>query len=137
MPAHHHDNSDLTKNQALVYDTLNAADGPLSAYTILDQLREAGFRAPLQVYRALERLQALGLVHRLESLNAFVACAGHECHRRGLIAFAICSDCGSVEEFSDKVLGDRLDGWAEQAGFHSRSATVELRGTCASCATTH
>ncbi|MCB1518416.1 MAG: transcriptional repressor [Hyphomicrobiaceae bacterium] len=127
----------LTRNQDLVLTCLQKTGTPMSAYDILGKLKPDGIKAPLQVYRALDKLVAAGLAHRLESLNAFVACAGHECHRRGLIAFAICSDCGSVEEFSDKVLGDRLDGWAEQAGFHSRSATVELRGTCASCATTH
>ena len=60
-------NTDLTKNQKLVMGALSNANGPLSAYTILDELREHGFRAPLQVYRALEKLVELGLVHRLES----------------------------------------------------------------------
>jgi len=44
----------LTKNQTLVFDVLSHSDGPLSAYTILDKLRDHGFRAPLQVYRALD-----------------------------------------------------------------------------------
>ena len=65
----------LTKNQGLVFDVLSHSQGPLSAYTILDKLRDHGFRAPLQVYRALEKLLEFGLVHRLESINAFVACA--------------------------------------------------------------
>jgi Fur family zinc uptake transcriptional regulator len=65
-------NTDLTKNQSLVMGALSQANGPLSAYTILDELREHGFRAPLQVYRALEKVVEFGLVHRLESLNAFV-----------------------------------------------------------------
>src|SRR5690606_26549261 len=49
--------AELTKNQALVLNALSRAEGPLSAYTILDRLRDDGFRAPLQVYRALEKLQ--------------------------------------------------------------------------------
>jgi Fur family transcriptional regulator, zinc uptake regulator len=65
----------LTKNQALVLDVLSRAEQPMSAYTILDKLRDNGFRAPLQVYRALEKLLDFGLVHRLESLNSFVACS--------------------------------------------------------------
>ena len=64
----------LTRNQQLVYDALTGAKTPLSAYTLLDQLRDAGFRAPLQVYRALEKLIEIGQVHRLESINSFVAC---------------------------------------------------------------
>ena len=133
MPAHHHDSSDLTKNQSLVYDTLNAADGPLSAYTILDQLREAGFRAPLQVYRALERLQALGLVHRLESLNAFVACSHPSCEEDGTVAFAICETCGRVFEFTDAELKSRLGAWAKTTGFRPQKTTIEMRGICAEC----
>src|SRR5690606_9624291 len=78
---------DLTRNQTLVLDALEKADAPLSAYTILDRLRGDGLRAPLQVYRALEKLLSAGLVHRLESLNAFVACARPHCHAHGMIAF--------------------------------------------------
>lgn len=65
----------LTKNQLCVLEKLETASGPLSAYTLLDQLRERGFRAPLQVYRALDTLVKSGFVHRLESINSFVACA--------------------------------------------------------------
>ncbi len=124
----------LTKNQALVFKTLSRADGPLSAYTILDQLRESGFRAPLQVYRALDKLLALGLVHRLESLNAFVACAHPECHIHGVAAFAICEICGHVSEFSDEEIETRLNAWATTSGFHPKKTTIEIRGLCAVCA---
>ena len=55
----------LTRNQTWVLERLEAATGPLSAYTLLDQLREKGFRAPLQVYRALDALVKDGFVHRL------------------------------------------------------------------------
>jgi len=64
-PGHSHVRPDLTKNQSLVMGALTRADGPLSAYTILDQLRDQGFRAPLQVYRALDKLVEFGMVHRL------------------------------------------------------------------------
>ena len=129
---------DLTRNQSLVLGTLSQADGPLSAYTILDRLRDEGFRAPLQVYRALDKLTGMGLVHRLESLNAFVACAhGHgkdHAHSHGLIAFAICETCGQVDEFSDEVVVERLSGWAGEHGFRPHKTTLEIRGTCAACA---
>lgn len=123
----------LTRNQALVLDTLSAEHAPLSAYDILDRLREDGLKAPLQVYRALDKLTERGLAHRLESLNAFVACAGDDCHRSGMICFAICEECGSVSEFSDFVLRQRLEGWAEKQGFHAHETTVEMRGKCAAC----
>jgi len=124
----------LTRNQALVLDTLNDASGPLSAYDILDRLRDEGIKAPLQIYRALDKLTERGLAHRLESLNAFVACAGDECHRAGLVAFAICDRCGYVSEFSDFVLRQRLEGWAERDGFHATGTTVEMHGLCSACA---
>jgi len=126
--------ADLTKNQRLVFETLAGAEGPLSAYTILDQLRDEGFRAPLQVYRALEKLQEFGLVHRLESLNAFIACAHPHCAAHGMMAFAICETCGHVEEFSDAAIESRLAGWVEARKFTPRKTTVELRGLCAACA---
>lgn len=129
----------LTRNQSLVFDALSKATAPLSAYSLLDQLRGDGFRAPLQVYRALEKLQEAGLVHRLESLNAFVACAhsdgDHHGHRHGLTAFAICADCGQVNEFSDQEIEARLSGWANASGFRADKTTIEIRGHCASCQT--
>ena len=125
---------DLTKNQPLVLNALSRAGGPLSAYTILDQLRGEGFRAPLQVYRALEKLLERGLVHRLESLNAFVACAHDHDHAHGLTAFAICEKCGQVSEFSDEVVEERLKDWAGKSGFHATKTTIEIRGDCANCA---
>lgn len=123
----------LTRNQSLVLATLEQADGPLSAYTILDRLRSDGFRAPLQVYRALEKLLGAGLVHRLESISAFVACAHPHCHAQGLIAFAICDRCGQVDEFSDAVVHERLGDWSDRHGFHAEKTTIEIRGQCASC----
>ncbi|TWG50141.1 Fur family transcriptional regulator [Aminobacter sp. J44] len=130
---HHHHHHELTRNQSLVLDTLEKADGPLSAYTILDRLRDNGFRAPLQVYRALEKLLGAGLVHRLESLNAFVACAHPNCHKQGMIAFAICSECGKVDEFADDVVENRLGSWARDNSFKAEKTIIELRGTCAAC----
>jgi Fur family transcriptional regulator, zinc uptake regulator len=140
MPHTHEDHQherprDLTRNQDLVLQTLNRADAPLSAYDILDRLRDEGLRAPLQVYRALEKLIEHGLAHRLESLNAFVCCADAEGHvqRSGTAAFAICSKCGRVDEFADAVVDDRLRAWAETRGFAAERTTIELRGRCREC----
>lgn len=133
---HHHDSPpDLTRNQDLVLRTLHGADAPLSAYDILDRLREEGLRAPLQVYRALDKLVEQGLAHRLESINAFVCCADAGCHgaSRGIAAFAICVDCGHVDEFTDPVVATRLADWAQQAEFRLERTTIELRGHCRDC----
>lgn len=123
----------LTRNQELVLATLIAADGPLGAYDILDRLREAGLRAPPQVYRALDRLQTIGLVHRLESLNAFVACSMPETDDHATVAFAICERCGTVTEFADPTVDARLAAWARREGFRLTATSCELKGVCAAC----
>lgn len=125
----------LTRNQSLVFDTLMKSEGPMSAYTILDRLRDHGFRAPLQVYRALEKLVESGLVHRLESINAFVACShpAEECCRHGTVAFAICNSCGGVTEFHDHAIDHRLSDWAKGQQFKAEKTTIEIRGVCRQC----
>ena len=125
----------LTKNQKLVFDALAAAEAPLSAYAILDGLRDEGLRAPLQVYRALDKLIDYGLVHRLESINAFVVCAHPHAHETRMIAFAICENCGQVSEFSDEVVEARLGNWARRHSFVPARTTIEIRGRCGQCAT--
>lgn len=130
---HAHGQQSLTKNQSLVLGALSAAEGPLSAYTILEQLRDDGFRAPLQVYRALEKLVEFGMVHRLESLNAFVACRHTHADTHETTAFAICEKCGQVAEITDAALASRLKHLAAKSGFELSKSTVELRGTCRTC----
>jgi len=123
----------LKKNQLRVLEKLEATKGPLSAYTLLDQLRDDGFRAPLQVYRALDALIKDGFVHRLESINAFVACAEPHDHSHGMAAFAICDICGEAAELSDHAIEHQLDDWVRSTGFVSKKAVIEFRGTCARC----
>lgn len=125
--------SDLTRNQSLVLARLSHAVGPMSAYDILGELREDGIKAPLQIYRALDKLLEKGLAHRLESMNAFVACAEPHCHMSGIIGFAICEACGRVEEFADEEVQARLDAFTNAKGFTPSRTTVEIRGTCANC----
>nr|WP_245197680.1 Fur family transcriptional regulator [Jiella mangrovi] len=124
----------MTRNQALVLQTLTASEEPLSAYAILDRLRDDGFRAPLQVYRALDALLQTGLVHRLDSLKAFVACAHpHEHADEAMVAFAICESCGRVWEFSDSKIEDRFAAWAAAEDFVTKTTTFEISGLCAAC----
>ncbi len=124
---------DLTRNQHLVLDTLTGATGPLSAYGILDRVRGDGIKAPLQIYRALDKLVEMGLAHRLESLNAFVACAHAEAKHGGLAAVAICESCGRVDEFADPVVEERLAAWSRATGFKTERTTIEIRGHCKDC----
>lgn len=124
---------ELTRNQNLVFKELDSAEGPLGAYTILDRLRDEGFRAPLQVYRALDKLLELGLVHRLESLNAFVACVHPDCHAQAMTAFAICERCGKVAEFSDAGMEERIGAWVATNHFKPSKTVIEIRGFCETC----
>lgn len=132
MNEHVHSATDLTKNQSLVMGELSKADGPLSAYAILDQLRDHGLRTPPQVYRALDKLVEFGLVHKLESLNAFVAYRdpGRETHE---MTFMICETCGQVSEIADERLAQHLTRLARAAQFKLTKTTIELRGTCRAC----
>lgn len=127
--------TDLTKNQSLVMNTLAQAHGPLSAYTILDELRDQGFRAPLQVYRALDKLVELGLVHRLESLKSFVACQHPLCdgEENEMVLFTICERCGDVDEIVSNTLASAVKGLAQDIEFSLDNSVIELRGLCAGC----
>jgi len=123
----------LTPHQALVLKTLLRLKVPSSAYGLLDQLREQGVRAPQQVYRALDKLIEYGLVHRLDSLNAYVACTHPHPHTHGLAAFAICGHCGQAEEIASEAVTKQLKSWSRSHAFKLESATIEMRGTCAHC----
>ncbi len=135
MNQHAYSIDGLTKNQSLVMNELSKAGGPLGAYAILDQLRDRGFRAPLQVYRALDKLVEAGLVHKLESLNAFVACRQPGCEGHETTVFMICETCGQTTEISDTALAKRLKKLAGDFEFGLRETTIELRGTCHLCST--
>jgi len=132
-PALHPPTPALTKHQSLVLGALSREEGPASAYTLLAQLQAEGLRAPQQVYRALDKLIEYGLVHRVETMNSFVACAHPHDHAHGLVVFAICDQCGHVDEFADSAIERRLKGWSKDEGFQMSAATVELHGKCARC----
>jgi Fur family transcriptional regulator, zinc uptake regulator len=119
-------------NHQWVYRALQAAGTPMTAYQVLDAVRRHGISAPPTVYRALNRLVGEGLAHRLESINAYVACAEPK-HRHRAAAFAICSDCGTIEEMVDLEMLKRLQASAIRRGFRINDTTIELRGQCAGC----
>ena len=124
---------------ALIAVELARSDKPLSAYDLLEKLRPSGVFAPTTVYRALDKLLASGKVHRIESLNAFVACRGdeggvHEHGHRDLgVGFTICDRCSTVSEFEDPSLQSRLEVAAAAGSFSPQSSVVEIHGLCAAC----
>jgi len=121
----------LGKNQKLVYDSLTEAGKMMTAYDLLDALRPQGLRAPVQIYRALEKLAELGLVHRIESENAFVSCS-HSSHDHDA-AFAICNSCGAVQEISLPENVVKLPDLVIESGFQAKKMMVELHGVCGNC----
>jgi Fur family transcriptional regulator, zinc uptake regulator len=124
---------DLTRNQTLVLDKLSETDQPMSAYTLLDELRGQGLKAPLQVYRALDKLVAQGRVHRLESISAFVACQHPDCQVHAAMVFMICEKCGKVSERSDSAVAKALLDVAHAERFVTEKTSVEMRGHCGKC----
>ena len=121
----------LTVHQQHVLDALRQTQRPLSAYALLDMLRQEGFAAPIQVYRALERLIEHRLVHRLESLNAYVSCS--RSHNEDMTAFAICDNCGHIDELVDTTLSKSLQRLAKTRSFSPACSTIEIHGRCAAC----
>ena len=120
--------------QADVLAVLRSRRTPMSAYEMLGCLREERPRlAPPTVYRALAALTDLGSVHRLESLNAFIACQ-RDRHRQASI-LSICNDCGGVEENVSTELLKTLSGIAGKTGFAPARHVIEIHGQCASCET--
>ncbi len=122
------------KMQADVLATLRQRRGPLSAYDVLGELRQISPKiAPPTVYRALAALTKRGQVHRLESLNAFIACQCDQ-HQHASI-FTICDDCGAVEECVAPALLDELSSIAGRSGFAPKRHVIEVHGLCVSCGT--
>ena len=120
--------------QAEVLEVLRQHGGPLSAYQLLDMLRAHHPKiAPPTVYRALATLIERGQIHRLESLNAYMAC---QCdgHDHGAV-LSICDDCGAVgESIAPKIVAD-LSTLIGATGFAAARHVIEIHGRCADCDT--
>jgi Fur family zinc uptake transcriptional regulator len=105
---------------------------PVGAYDILDSLNKGGHKAaPPTVYRALEFLIEAELVHRLDSLNAFVGCSDPGVSHSG--QFLICRSCRSVAELDDALINVTVDKMAAGLGFTAISQTLEIQGLCQAC----
>ena len=123
----------MTQNETLVYTLLCQADRPLSAYNILDALRDKGIRAPLQVYRALGKLVERGAVHRIESVNGFVACQLHDCGGSEVSIFMLCTQCERANEFTDASIDKTLQALGDDRKFQAAHKVIEITGVCADC----
>ena len=122
----------LTKIRREVLEIIWDTHNPIGAYDVLQQLQERGHKpAPPTAYRALDFLVNAGLIHRIESLNAFIGCpspdASHQCQ------FYICRECGHIAEINSKEVADALSAGADSLGFTSQQPVIEVHGVCRDC----
>jgi len=105
---------------------------PVGAYAILEALRGTHpGAAPPTVYRALEFLSEHGLIHRIESLNAYVGCSRPE--RPHVSQFLICAQCSATAELDEPSIAKAVLRRAAELGFSVERQTIEVRGRCPSC----
>ena len=122
----------LTPIRQRVLELVWQSHEPVKAYDILDKLKQAkSSSAPPTVYRALDFLLDEGLVHKIESLNAYVGCGNPKDLHSG--QFFICHDCGSVAELDDDDIRDVLQKKAKRFGFKINDEMVEIKGLCLEC----
>lgn len=123
----------LTPLRRKVLELIWNSHQPIGAYAILDLLRD-GDRgaAPPTVYRALDFLMEQGLIHKLESLNAFIGCDHPE--NRHVSQFLICTKCHGAVEIQDQGISSAVKKSAATAGFSVSRLTIELQGLCPNCA---
>jgi Fur family transcriptional regulator, zinc uptake regulator len=123
----------LTPRRREVLEIVARSHRPIGAYDVLAKLTKLAREnlAPPTVYRALDFLQAHGLVHRISSQNAYVACfaprAAHRAH------FLLCECCGCATEIADPTLDAALTSCAKRARFTVARETVEISGRCRTC----
>jgi Fur family zinc uptake transcriptional regulator len=125
----------LTPARRRVLEILLEEHRALGAYDILDRLRAEGWRAqPPVAYRALDFLTSHGFAHRVEGLNAFVACThGKDGHAP---VFLICRACNRVTEAEAELTSGALGRAAKTAGFRIEQTVREAIGLCPACLAT-
>jgi len=122
----------LTPQRQHVLELVWQEHKPVGAYELLERLREDGVKAaPPTVYRALEFLLAHGLIHRIESLNAYTGCTAPGTPHHG--QFLVCSKCQHVAELDEPAIDHQLDKSARRHGFEIKRQTVEICGLCPRC----
>ena len=125
-------NLKLTSTRRKVLELLLVAHHALGAYSLLDLLKEAGFRSqPTVAYRALDFLVKHGFAHKIKSLNAFIACTHPGLNHSP--AFMICRQCEMVAETNPEVPGFNVLVDERSLGFKVEQTVIELQGLCHSC----
>lgn len=125
----------FTELRRKVFEEITSTLSSVGAYEVLDRLAKKGTRlAPISVYRALDALLEAGVVHRLESKNAYFACRRLHQPRTGRRPmFLSCEKCGVVQEVDGDEIFQAIDAAAHGAKFEPRVRFVEVSGTCQDC----
>ena len=122
----------LTPLRRRILELIWSGHEPVRAYDLLDKLRgERRGAAPPTVYRTLDFLCDCGLVHRIESLNAYVGCGDPRFDHAG--QFLICRGCRAVAELDAPEITEAIADKARRAGFEVAGQTIEIAGLCPDC----
>ena len=116
-----------------VFEVIESSKSPPGAYDLLNNriLRANGFKAPTQIYRALKQLLDLKLIHKVESLNTFIACCSE--HEKGPSILAICDSCGQVQDIPAEDLAAQVEKEVGKKFPGSKELKIELKGVCEEC----
>jgi Fur family transcriptional regulator, zinc uptake regulator len=126
----------LTAVRRRVLELILGADQPIGAYALLAALQgDRGKLAPPTIYRALDFLLGHKLIHKVESVSAFVACDDVEHPHES--QFMICDDCGATEEIQDDAIVQSLRRLGEDRGYAVARQVIEARGLCPACRAAH
>ena len=128
-----HKEINLSKNQQIIFDIIDKSSEPLKAYAILFNVQKKGIKAPLQVYRALDKLVEIGKIHKIESRNAFIACQNSRCQISKATAFSICEVCEKISEISNSKLSKYLSNFSDNTGMKYSKYNLEFFGLCKKC----
>ena len=122
----------FTEIRKTILEMIWESHKPVKAYDLLDKLQKTILSArATTVYRALDFLLENGLIHKLNSLNAYVGCTHPIKHRD--CYFLICSNCGDIEECCDDNLADTIKNTTDKNSFKPRKTSLEIEGTCNNC----
>jgi len=123
----------LTEIRRRILELIWASHRPSKAYDLLNTIsHERGNAAPPTVYRALDFLLDARLIHRIETLNAYIGCAAD--HAQGHPKFLICHGCAQVTEIPAPAIDRAIRQAAIRIGFTTDQKTIEISGLCNQCA---
>jgi Fur family transcriptional regulator, zinc uptake regulator len=123
----------LTPMRRQVLELIWESHRAVKAYDLLDRIKpKTGTAKPATVYRALDFLMGQGLIHKVESLNAFIGCSYSEHPHQQLLL--TCSQCQEVEERPAEGVMDAIAKELERAAFIIHHKAIEIHGMCGRCA---